>query len=169
MPTPSVPSSPPRRAPPIRSCAGGPRRTGRRSPTGGEGAGRSRPGGPSRTIAGSRGSTSSLLRLADRGYFDGIRWHRVVPNFVVQAGDPRGDGNGGPGWSIRDEINRRRYNAWTVGMALSGPDTGGSQWFITLAPEPHLDGNYTVFGRLRAGNTNALKVVQGDQIRRIHR
>lgn len=114
-------------------------------------------------------TVANFLRLVDRGYFDGIRFHRVVPNFVIQAGDPRGDGNGGPGWSIRDEINRRRYNAWTVGMALSGPDTGGSQWFITLAAEPHLDGGYTVFGRLRGGDANALKVVQGDQIRRIHR
>ncbi len=114
-------------------------------------------------------TVANFLRLVDRGYFDGIRFHRVVPNFVIQAGDPRGDGNGGPGWSIRDEINRRRYNAWTVGMALSGPDTGGSQWFITLAGEPHLDGGYTVFGRLRGGTANAVKVVQGDQIRRIHR
>ena len=114
-------------------------------------------------------TVANFLRLVDRGYFDGIRFHRVVPNFVIQAGDPRGDGNGGPGWSIRDEINRRRYNPSTVGMALSGPDTGGSQWFITLAGEPHLDGVYTVFGRLRAGNAYVAKVVQGDQIRRIHR
>ena len=114
-------------------------------------------------------TVANFLRLVDRGYFDGIRFHRVVPNFVIQDGDPRGDGNGGPGWSIRDEINRRRYDAGTVGMALSGPDTGGSQWFITLAGEPHLDGGYTVFGRVRGGTANVLKVVQGDQIRRIHR
>lgn len=114
-------------------------------------------------------TVANFLRLVDRGYFDGLRFHRVVPNFVIQAGDPRGDGNGGPGWSIRDEINRRRYNPWIVGMAHSGRDTGGSQWFITLGAEPHLDGAYTVFGRLRGGTANALKVVQGDQIRRIHR
>jgi cyclophilin family peptidyl-prolyl cis-trans isomerase/HEAT repeat protein len=114
-------------------------------------------------------TVANFLRLVDRGYFDGIRFHRVVPNFVIQAGDPRGDGNGGPGWSIRDEINRKRYNPFTLGMALSGPDTGGSQWFITLAAQPHLDGGYTVFGRLRGGDANAAKVVQGDQIRRIHR
>ena len=114
-------------------------------------------------------TVANFLRLVDRRYFDGQRWHRVVPNFVIQAGDPRGDGNGGPGWAIRDEINRRRYGPNTVGMALSGPDTGGSQWFITLAPQPHLDGNYTVFGRLRGGDANAQKVVQGDLIRSIHR
>ncbi|HVX89741.1 MAG TPA: peptidylprolyl isomerase, partial [Gemmatimonadales bacterium] len=114
-------------------------------------------------------TVANFLRLVDRHYFDGQRWHRVVPNFVIQAGDPRGDGNGGPGWAIRDEINRRRYGSWVVGMALSGPDTGGSQWFITLSPQPHLDGNYTVFGRLKGGDANAQRVVQGDQIRSIHR
>ena len=114
-------------------------------------------------------TVANFLRLVDRHYFDGQRWHRVVPNFVIQAGDPRGDGNGGPGWAIRDEINRRRYNAFVMGMALSGPDTGGSQWFITLGPQPHLDGNYTVFGRLKGGDANAQKVVQGDLIRSIHR
>ena len=114
-------------------------------------------------------TVANFLRLVDRGYFNGLRFHRVVPNFVIQAGDPRGDGAGGPGWAIRDEINRRRYGAWVLGMALSGPDTGGSQWFITLSPQPHLDGNYTVFGRLRGGDANAAKVVQGDQIRSIRR
>jgi cyclophilin family peptidyl-prolyl cis-trans isomerase/HEAT repeat protein len=114
-------------------------------------------------------TVANFLRLVDRGYFNGLRFHRVVPNFVIQAGDPRGDGAGGPGWAIRDEINRRRYGAWVLGMALSGPDTGGSQWFITLSPQPHLDGTYTVFGRLRGGDANAAKVVQGDQIRSIRR
>jgi len=114
-------------------------------------------------------TVANFLRLVDRGYFNGQRFHRVVPNFVIQAGDPRGDGSGGPGWAIRDEINRRRYAGWVVGMALSGPDTGGSQWFITLAAQPHLDGNYTVFGRLRGGDAIAAKVVQGDLIRSIKR
>ena len=114
-------------------------------------------------------TVANFLRLVDRNYFDGIRFHRVVPNFVIQAGDPRGDGSGGPGWAIRDELNRRRYTASVLGMALSGPDTGGSQWFITLASQPHLDGGYTVFGHLWGGNANAQRVVQGDQIRQIHR
>lgn len=114
-------------------------------------------------------TVANFLRLVDRHYFDGIRFHRVVPNFVVQAGDPRGDGNGGPGWAIRDEINRQHYSAWILGMALSGPDTGGSQWFITLAPQPHLDGTYTIFGKLTGGDAILSKVTQGDVIRSIHR
>jgi cyclophilin family peptidyl-prolyl cis-trans isomerase/HEAT repeat protein len=114
-------------------------------------------------------TVANFLRLVDRGYFNSLRWHRVVPNFVIQAGDPRGDGSGGPGWAIRDEINRRRYDTGVLGMALSGPDTGGSQWFITLSPQPHLDGGYTVFGRLRGGEANAQRITQGDVIRSISR
>ena len=114
-------------------------------------------------------TVANFLRLVDRHYFDGLRWHRVVPNFVVQAGDPRGDGAGGPGWTIRDEINRRRYGAGILGMALSGPDTGGSQWFITLSAQPHLDGIYTVFGRVTGGTAYLARVTQGDVIRSIHR
>jgi cyclophilin family peptidyl-prolyl cis-trans isomerase/HEAT repeat protein len=115
-------------------------------------------------------TVANFLRLVDRRFFDGNRWHRVVPNFVVQDGDPRGDGYGGPGGSIRDEINRIRYGSKpTLGMALSGPDTGSSQWFITLAPQPHLDGTYTVFGRA-VGNIGALqRITQGDVIRTVRR
>jgi cyclophilin family peptidyl-prolyl cis-trans isomerase/HEAT repeat protein len=114
-------------------------------------------------------TVQSFLRLVDRHYFDGSRWHRVVPNFVLQDGDPRGDGNGGPGWVIRDEINQRRYGRGAVGMALSGPDTGGSQFFITHSPQPHLDGGYTVFGQLVQGDAVLDQIVQGDRIRRIVR
>jgi cyclophilin family peptidyl-prolyl cis-trans isomerase/HEAT repeat protein len=114
-------------------------------------------------------TVSNFLRLVDRHYFDNQRWHRVVPDFVVQAGDPRGDGWGGPGWSIRDEVNPVRYGAFTVGMALSGPETGGSQWFITLGPAPHLDGTYTVFGHVYAGQGILLRLSQGDLITSIHR
>jgi cyclophilin family peptidyl-prolyl cis-trans isomerase/HEAT repeat protein len=115
-------------------------------------------------------TVANFLRLVDRRFFDGNRWHRVVPNFVVQDGDPRGDGFGGPGESIRDEVNRLRYGSKPMlGMALSGPDTGSSQWFINLAPQPHLDGTYTVFGRA-VGNLGALgRITQGDMIRTIRR
>ncbi len=115
-------------------------------------------------------TVANFLRLVDRRFFDGNRWHRVVPNFVVQDGDPRGDGFGGPGGAIRDEINRMKYDIKpTLGMALSGPDTGSSQWFITLSPQPHLDGTYTVFGRA-IGNTSALtRITQGDLIRTVRR
>ncbi len=114
-------------------------------------------------------TVAAFLGLVDRRYFDGSRWHRVVPNFVVQDGDPRGDGWGGPGFVLRDELNPTRYEAGTMGMALSGPDTGGSQFFITHSPQPHLDGTYTVFGRVVAGATVLAGIAQGDRIRSIHR
>jgi cyclophilin family peptidyl-prolyl cis-trans isomerase len=115
-------------------------------------------------------TVANFLRLVDRRFFDGNQWHRVVPNFVVQDGDPRGDGFGGPGGAIRDEINRARYGIKPMlGMALSGPETGSSQWFINLTPLPHLDGTYTIFGRV-VGNTAALgRITQGDVIRTIRR
>ncbi|MEP7326946.1 MAG: peptidylprolyl isomerase [Gemmatimonadota bacterium] len=115
-------------------------------------------------------TVANFLALVDRRFFDDNHWHRVVPNFVVQDGDRRGDGWGGPGGPpIRDEINRRRYGTAVLGMALSGPDTGGSQWFITLSPQPHLDGTYTVFGRVLTGTTYLARVTQGDRIMSIHR
>jgi HEAT repeat protein/cyclophilin family peptidyl-prolyl cis-trans isomerase len=112
-------------------------------------------------------TTVNFMALARKGYFDGLQIHRVVPAFVVQDGDPRGDGSGGPGYSIRDELNDRPYLRGTVGMALSGPDTGGSQWFVTHAPQPHLEGRYTVFGQVVNGMevVDALEV--GDTITRI--
>ncbi|HEY2908341.1 MAG TPA: HEAT repeat domain-containing protein, partial [Vicinamibacterales bacterium] len=97
-------------------------------------------------------TVENFVALARRGYFNGLGVHRVVPDFVVQDGDPRGDGEGGPGYTIRDEFNELPYLRGTVGMALDPwPDTGGSQWFITHSPQPHLDAKYTVFGRVIAG------------------
>ncbi|MHA7631901.1 peptidylprolyl isomerase [Corallococcus sp. M7] len=93
----------------------------------------------------------NLVALAKQGYFRGITFHRVVPDFVAQGGDPRGDGEGGPGYSIRCEMTRRPYARGTVGMALSGKDTGGSQFFFTHSPQPHLDGRYTAFGEVTQG------------------
>ena len=114
-------------------------------------------------------TVANFLGLVDRHYFDGNRWHRVVPNFVVQDGDRRGDGWGGPGGAIRDEINRIRYDVPVLGMALSGPDTGSGQWFINLGLQPHLDGVFTVFGRV-VGNIGPLyRITQGDLIRTIRR
>lgn len=101
-------------------------------------------------------TVDNFVKLARSGYFNGLEVHRVVPNFVMQDGDPRGDGNGGPGWSIRCEVNMVPYERGAVGMALSGKDTGGSQWFVTHSPQPHLDGGYTVFGKV---NANGMKVV----------
>ena len=109
----------------------------------------------------------NFITLARRPYFDGSTFHRVVPNFVDQDGDPTGTGNGGPGYEIRDELNPIDYVEGTVGMALSGPDTGGSQWFVTHAPQPHLDGIYTVFGQVTSGQDVVERIEQGDRITRV--
>jgi len=111
----------------------------------------------------------SFWKLAEQGFFDGIPFHRVVPDFVVQGGDPRGDGWGGPGYTLRDEINRLRYVRGAVGMALSGPDTGGSQFFVALSPQPHLDGGYTVFGTVVEGLDRLDRLEQGDRILTVRR
>lgn len=112
-------------------------------------------------------NVDNFIQLARRRYFNGITVHRVVPNFVIQDGDPRGDGNGGPGYQIRCEINQVPYERGAVGMALSGKDTGGSQWFVTHSPQPHLDGGYTVFGNVVAGMDTVDAIVRGDVIRSI--
>jgi len=109
-------------------------------------------------------TVNNFLTLARSGFYRNTRFHRVVPNFVIQDGDPRDDGNGGPGYAIRDEMNRNRDERGAVGMALSGPDTGGSQYFLTHSPQPHLDGHYTVFGRLVGGYDVLDRIVQGDLI-----
>jgi HEAT repeat protein/cyclophilin family peptidyl-prolyl cis-trans isomerase len=109
----------------------------------------------------------NFTTLARRGFFDGTQIHRVVPDFVVQMGDPRGDGEGGPGYSIRDELNQRPYLRGTVGMALDWKDTGGSQFFITHSPQPHLDAKYTVFGRVLSGMDVVDQIEQWDVVRRI--
>ena len=112
-------------------------------------------------------TASNFVTLARKGYFDGLSFHRVVPDFVVQGGDPRGDGEGGPGYTIRDELNQEPYLRGTVGMALAWRDTGGSQFFITHSPQPHLDARYTVFGRVIAGMEVVDAINQWDVITRI--
>lgn len=113
-------------------------------------------------------TVDNFVQLAQRSFFNGITIHRVVPNFVIQDGDPRGDGNGGPAQhQIRCEINEVPYDRAAVGMALSGKDTGGSQWFVTHSPQPHLDGGYTVFGRVVAGMEVVDNIIRGDVIRSI--
>jgi cyclophilin family peptidyl-prolyl cis-trans isomerase len=110
-------------------------------------------------------TVDNFIKLARANYFNGVEVHRVVPNFVMQDGDPRGDGNGGPGWSIRCEVNMLPYDRGAVGMALSGKDTGGSQWFVTHSPQPHLDGGYTVFGRVSEADMKVVdSIVRGDRI-----
>lgn len=112
-------------------------------------------------------TVDNFIQLARRGYFNGQTIPRVVPNFVVQAGDPRGDQNGGPGYQIRCEVNQAPYERGALGMALSGKDTGGSQWFVTHSPQPHLEGGYTVFGRVIRGMEVVDNIARGDTIRRV--
>lgn len=112
-------------------------------------------------------TSRNFMSLARKGFFNGLEVHRVVPNFVVQDGDPRGDGQGGPGYTIRDELNDRPYLRGTVGMALSWRDTGGSQFFICHSPSPHLDARYTVFGRVVNGMDIVDRIKVGDVIQRV--
>ena len=112
-------------------------------------------------------TVANFIALARKEFFNGVAIHRVVPDFVVQDGDPRGDGEGSPGYTIRDEINQRPYLRGTVGMALDWEDTGGSQFFITHSPQPHLDARYTVFGHVVAGMDVLDRIQQWDVIRRV--
>jgi cyclophilin family peptidyl-prolyl cis-trans isomerase/HEAT repeat protein len=109
-------------------------------------------------------TATNLFTLARKGFFRNLTFHRVVPDFVAQGGDPRGDGNGGPGYTIRCEINQKPYGRGVVGMALSGKDTGGSQFFVTAAPQPHLDGRYTAFGEVTKGQEVVDALLEGDSI-----
>jgi cyclophilin family peptidyl-prolyl cis-trans isomerase/HEAT repeat protein len=112
-------------------------------------------------------TSRNFMALARKGYFNGLEVHRVVANFVVQDGDPRGDGEGGPGYTVRDELNERPYLRGTVGMALEWRDTGGSQFFITHSPQPHLDARYTAFGHVVNGMDVVDRLKAGDVIQRI--
>ena len=107
-------------------------------------------------------TVANFINLAESGFYRGLTFHRVVPNFVVQGGCPRGDGWGDAGYFIRSEFTRYRYDEGYVGMATDGKDTGGSQFFITLSPQHHLDGRYTVFGRVTNGMNVVWKIDQGD-------
>lgn len=98
-------------------------------------------------------TVNSFVFLAQNGWFDGITFHRVIPGFVAQTGDPSGTGFGGPGYAFKNEISSSLFfdKAGVLGMANSGPDSNGSQFYITLGPTPHLDGNYTIFGQVLSG------------------
>lgn len=104
----------------------------------------------------------NFVRLAERGFYDRLSFHRVVPNFVIQGGDPRGDGWGSPGYAIRSEFNKRPFLRGTVGMASAGKDTEGCQFFITHSPQPHLDGRYTVFGQVVSGQEVVDAIDEGE-------
>lgn len=111
----------------------------------------------------------SLCKLIDKKYYDGLVFHRVVSNFVIQGGDPLGNGWGGPGYSIRTENNPEKFGTGYLGMASAGRDTEGSQFFITHSPQPHLDGKYTVFGKVIEGMDVVNKIQEGDKMITVRR
>jgi HEAT repeat protein/cyclophilin family peptidyl-prolyl cis-trans isomerase len=112
-------------------------------------------------------AVETFVTLARKGFYDGLTFHRVVPDFVIQGGDPRGDGEGGPGFTIRDELSQRPYLRGVVGIALDWEDTGGSQFFITHSPQPHLDARYTVIGRVLSGMEVVDQIQPWDVMRRV--
>ena len=108
-------------------------------------------------------TVKNFVELSNKGFYDGLTFHRVIPNFMIQGGCPNGDGRGGPGYTIKCEINSNKHLAGTLSMAHAGRDTGGSQFFICHASQPHLDGVHTVFGKTEDMNVvNAIS--QGDKI-----
>ncbi|MBN2361698.1 MAG: peptidylprolyl isomerase [Deltaproteobacteria bacterium] len=112
-------------------------------------------------------TVANFVRLARAGVYDGTTFHRVVAGFVVQGGDPRGDGFGGPGYVIPCEVTDRPFAPGVVGMALAGKDTGGSQFFVMQSRQPHLDGHYTVFGEVVEGLEVVDSLQPDDLIRRV--
>jgi len=109
----------------------------------------------------------SFAKLVRKKFYDGLIFHRVVPDFVIQGGDPRGDGWGGPGYSIRSEFSLATFTKGAVGIASSGKDTEGCQFFITQVPTPHLDGRYTVFAQVIEGQDVVDRIQIGDTITEI--
>jgi len=113
-------------------------------------------------------TVANFIYLAEKGFYDGLVFHRVVPNFVIQGGCPRGDGRGDPGYVIPDEFSPRlRHERGVISMANAGPNTGGSQFFITRVPCPRLDGRHAVFGRVVEGMDVVDAIERGDKILRV--
>jgi peptidyl-prolyl cis-trans isomerase B (cyclophilin B) len=112
-------------------------------------------------------TVNNFIFLAREGFYDSTTFHRVINGFMAQGGDPTGTGRGGPGYRFADEKNNRRHETGTLSMANAGPDTNGSQFFITHAPQPHLNGVHTVFGQLKDAEKDLavlLKIKQGDKL-----
>ena len=114
-------------------------------------------------------TSANFLNLASRGYYDGITFHRVIPNFMIQGGDPTGTGSGGPGYQFEDEFiaSLKHDKPGVLSMANAGPATNGSQFFITHGPQPHLDGKHTVFGHVTEGQEIVDLIEGGDEIQGI--
>jgi peptidyl-prolyl cis-trans isomerase B (cyclophilin B) len=109
-------------------------------------------------------AVNNFVFLAREGFYDGVTFHRVIPNFMIQGGDPLGTGRGGPGYTFEDEVhaNPLTHETGVISMANAGPDTNGSQFFITHSPQPHLNGRHTVFGRVVRGQDVVNAIRQGD-------
>ena len=114
-------------------------------------------------------TVNNFVFLARQGFYDGVRFHRVIRNFMIQGGDPTGTGSGGPGYRFEDELedNPLTHETGVISMANAGPNTNGSQFFITHSPQPHLNGNHTVFGKVKTGQDVVDSIQQGDTIVRI--
>lgn len=110
-------------------------------------------------------TVENFVTLAKKGFYDNLTFHRVVPGFVVQGGDPQGNGTGGPGHTIKAEFNENKHVRGSLAMARSAhPDSAGSQFYITYGAQPHLDGSYTVFGKVVSGMEHVDKIQQGDRM-----
>ena len=113
-------------------------------------------------------TVENFVTLAKKGFYDGLTFHRVVPDFVVQGGCPQGTGTGGPGYTLKAEFNKQKHVRGTLAMARSQhPDSAGSQFYICYGPTPHLDGNYTVFGRVVSGMEHVDRIRQGDRMKSV--
>ena len=113
-------------------------------------------------------TVANFIHLAEKGYYDGLAFHRVIPDFMVQGGCPEGTGRGGPGYVIRDEFSPNlRHTRGVISMANAGPNTGGSQFFITHVPTPWLDGKHAIFGKVISGMEVVDAIQVGDKITRV--
>ena len=112
-------------------------------------------------------TVANFVKLINEGFYDGLKFHRVISNFMIQGGCPTGNGTGGPGYKIKCEINPKKHLTGTLSMAHAGKNTGGSQFFITHSPQPHLDGVHTVFGQVIEGMDVVNKIKQGDVMKKV--
>jgi peptidyl-prolyl cis-trans isomerase B (cyclophilin B) len=113
-------------------------------------------------------TVENFVTLAKKGFYNNLTFHRVVPDFVVQGGCPKGNGTGGPGYTIPAEFNKQKHLRGTVAMARSqDPNSAGSQFYICYGPTPHLDGSYTVFGKVTSGMEHVDRIKQGDRMKSV--